>query len=423
MATWLTIIIISIIFSFLFSGIEIAYISANKLKIELDRKNNIFSARILSFFIRRPSDFVSTILLGNNIALVLYGMAMAILLEPVISLWLPAALRSDSIIMLLQTLISTLIILILAEFLPKTLFRLNPNRIMHFFALPLYVVYIVLFPLQILFVKLSELVIKRLFKVNFTQNAHHFGHVDLDHFLDGYEPTNEPQENITSEIQMIQNAIDFRNLKVRDCMIPRNEIAALEIDESIERLKETFITTGHSKVLIYRNTIDNIIGYVHSYDLFHNPSSIKPILINILITPETMMARDLLKMFIQSRKHAAVVVDEFGGTSGMITLEDLIEEIVGEINDEFDQEHFVEKILPDHEFLFSARLEIDYLNDKYKFQLPVAESYTTLAGLIIHHTENIPSIGEQIIIAPFTFTIILATETRIEQVRMKIESR
>lgn len=423
MATWITIIIISIIFSFLFSGIEIAYISANKLKIELDRKNNVFSARILSFFIRRPSDFVSTILLGNNIALVLYGMAMAIMLEPVFSALLPAALRSDSVIMLLQTLLSTLIILMLAEFLPKTLFRLNPNRIMHFFALPLYVVYIILFPIQILFVKFAEVIIKGIFKVKYTQNAHHFGHVDLDHFLDGYEPTDEPQENITSEIQMIQNAMDFRNLKIRDCMIPRNEITALEIDESIDRLKETFITTGHSKVLIYRNTIDNIIGYVHSYDLFHNPTSIKSILINILITPETMMARDLLKMFIQSRKHAAVVVDEFGGTSGMITLEDLIEEIVGDINDEFDQEHFIEKILPDNEFLFSARLEIDYLNDKYKFQLPVAESYTTLAGLIIDHAENIPSIGEEIIIEPFTFTIILATETRIEQVRMKIEPR
>lgn len=422
MGTWIIIVIITLILSFLFSGVEIAFISANKLKIELDRKNRIFSARILSFFVRRPSDFVSTILVGNNISLVLYGMAMAVLLEPPIYGILPASLRNDSVVMLLQTLISTLVILTLAEFLPKTLFRLNPNRIIQLFALPLYLLYILLYPVQILFVKLSEVLIRKIFRVSFVENAHHFGHVDLDHFLDGYEPAEEPQENITSEIQMIQNVIDFKNLKVRDCMIPRNEITALEVDDSIERLKEAFISTGHSKILIYRNTIDNIIGYVHSHDMFYHPENIKGILINILITPETMPARDLLKMFIQSRKHAAVVVDEFGGTSGMITLEDLIEEIVGEIDDEFDQEHFVEQVIAEHEYLFSGRLEIDYLNEKYKLQLPVDDAYTTLAGLIIHHQERIPDINDEIVIERFLFTIILATETRIEQVRLRIES-
>lgn len=418
MITWISIIVISVIFSFLFSGIEIAFISSNKLKIELDRKNKLTSGRILSFFTRHPSDFVSTILVGNNIALVLYGMAMAALLEPVLMNLLPGALRNDSVVMILQTLLSTLLILLLAEFLPKTLFRLNPDRIISIFALPLVVVYLLLYPIQVLFVKGSQLLIRWLFKIRFTENAHHFGHVDLDHFLDGYEPAEEEQENITSEIQMIQNVIDFKNLKVRDCMIPRNEITALAVNDNISELTDAFISTGHSKVLIYQDSIDNIIGYVHSYDLFRRPKSIRSILIPILISPETMPARDLLKQFIQSRKHAAVVLDEFGGTSGMITLEDLIEEIVGEIDDEFDKAHFVEKTLSEHEYQFSGRLEIDYLNDKYKLDLPVDDTYTTLAGFIIHHQESIPQVNEVIEIGSFRFTILEASETRIEQVRL-----
>ncbi len=420
MITWISIIIISIIFSFLFSGIEIAFISANKLKIELDRKNKLTSGRILSFFTRHPSDFVSTILVGNNIALVLYGMAMAALLEPFLLNLLPGALRNDSVVMILQTLVSTLIILLLAEFLPKTLFRLNPDRLISVFSMPLIIVFYLLYPLQFLFVKGSQLLIRWVFKIRFTENAHHFGHVDLDHFLDGYEPAEEAQENITSEIQMIQNVIDFKNLKVRDCMIPRNEITALAINDSLEELREAFISTGHSKVLIYQDTIDNIIGYVHSYDLFRRPKSIRSILITILICPETMPARDLLKQFIQSRKHAAVVLDEFGGTSGMITLEDLIEEIVGEIDDEFDKAHFVEKVISENEYQFSGRLEIDYLNEKYKLELPVDDSYSTLAGFIIHHQESIPRVNDLIEVGIFRFTILQASDTRIEQVRLSI---
>lgn len=423
MAIWITLIIVTLILSFWFSGIEIAFISANKLKIELDRKNQILSGRILTYFIKHPSDFVSTILVGNNISLVLYGMAMTALLEPWLADFLPASLRGGFFIMFSQTLIATLIILMLAEFLPKTLFRLNPNGLVQFFSVPLFIVYILLYPLQILFVKFSEFVLKYVFRIKFATHIQHFGQVDLNNFLNAYEPPDEKEEdNIISEIQMIQNAIDFRNLRLRECMIPRNEITALEVNDTIESLKEAFISTGHSKILVYKGSIDHVIGYVHSYDLFHIPTNIKSILIDILIVPETMQARDLLRMFIQSRKHAAVVVDEFGGTSGMLTLEDLLEEIVGEINDEFDREDHVEKVISESEFLFSGRLEIDYINDKYKLDLPTDESYTTLAGLIIHHKENIPAQREHIRIGNISCTVMQASSTRVEQVLLKIET-
>jgi CBS domain containing-hemolysin-like protein len=420
METWIILIIITLVLSFLFSGIEIAFISSNKLKIELDRKNNHLSGKILSFFINHPSDFVSTILVGNNISLVLYSMAMAALLEPWMMRNFPSPLQSSFFVMVTQTVVSTLIILILAEFLPKTLFRINPNRLITFFAVPLKFLYYLLLPLQFVFVKCSELVLKYIFRVNLVHTTYRFGSIDLNNFLNAYEPDETHEENISSEIQMIQNAIDFRNLRVRECMIPRNEITALEINDSMEELKKAFIETGHSKILIYRDTIDQIIGYVHSFDLFKNPKSIKSILMRILIVPETLAARELLRMFIQSRKHAAVVVDEFGGTSGMLTLEDILEEIVGEINDEFDKVAHFEKVISDHEYVFSARLEIDYLNDKYKLDLPDDESYTTLAGLIIHYHESIPAVGDSVKVGKFTFNIKEAGSTRIEVVQLTI---
>lgn len=420
MEVWIFIVAITLILSFFFSGLEIAFISANKLKIELDRKGNLLSGRILTYFIKHPSDFVSTILLGNNIALVLYGMAMAVILQPLINLVFNGNVESGFLIMVIQTVVSTFIILIFGEFIPKALFRINPNPVLKFFSSLLFLFYLLLYPLQYLFVKSSRLFCKYVLRVKFTEHHTSFGPIDLDNYLSEYSYNDVEEYDHSREIQMIQNAMDFRDLKVRECMIPRNEIAALEENDSIEQLKDAFIKFGHSKILIYRETIDNVIGYVHSYDMFHQPQSIRSVLKNILIAPETMPARDLLRLFIQSRRHAAVVVDEFGGTSGMLTLEDLLEEIVGEINDEFDQEVLVEKQVSKHEYLFSGRLEIDYLNEKYKLNLPEDEPYETLAGFIIHHHENIPAVNEHIVIERFEFIILQATETKIEQVRMKI---
>lgn len=420
MASWIILIFITLILSFFFSGMEIAFVSSNKLKIELDRKNGKISGHIMSYFNKHTSDFVSTILLGNNISLVLYGMAAAFLLESPLKRLLNDGFESDFLIMVIQTIISTLLILLIAEFLPKTLFRLNPNRILHFLSVPLYIIYIFLYPLQFIFVKLSEIIVKYIFRLKFKNPGYNFSLVDLDMFLREYTPANTEGYKHAHEIQMIQNTMDFRNLKVRECMIPRNEIVALEINDDLDTLREAYIKNGHSKILIYKETIDNIVGYTHSYDMFHNPIDIKSITKNILIVPETMPARELLRMFIQSRKHAAVVMDEFGGTSGMLTLEDLLEEIVGEINDEFDQEDLIEKKISDIEYIFSGRLEINYLNDKYHFKLPEDESYSTLAGLIIHKHENIPPVNECIVADPFKFIILQASETRIEQVMLKI---
>jgi putative hemolysin len=416
----IVIVIITLILSFFFSGTEIAFITSNKLKIELDRKGGKLSGRILTHFIKEPSDFVSVILLGNNIALVLYGMAMAAILQPMIIHLLAGQFGSPFLLLLIQTLISTLIILIIAEFVPKALFRINPNPVLSFLSVPLFLIYLLLYPVQFVFVKLSEILIKYIFRIKFSEHRQAFGPVDLDNYLREYSYSNIEENDHAHEIQMIQNAIDFRNLKIRECMMPRNEIVALEENDSVEQLKEAFISHGHSKILIYRGTIDHIVGYVHSFDMFHKPESIRSVMKPILIAPETMPARELLRTFIQFRKHAAVVVDEFGGTSGMLTLEDLLEEIVGEINDEFDQDDLVEKQITEHEFIFSGRLEIDYLNEKYKLNLPEDESYETLAGFIIHHHENIPPINELIMISPFEFTILQASETRIEQVKMKI---
>jgi putative hemolysin len=416
---WIVLVIVTFILSFFFSGTEIAFISSNKLKIELDNKGNKLSGRILSYFIKHSSDFVSTILLGNNIALVLYGMAMASILQYMINMFFPGQIESGFLIMVIQTLVSTFIILILAEFLPKALFRINPNPVLRVLSVPLFIVYLLIYPLQYIFVKVSEVLCNILFNVKIKDHKPTFGLIDLDNFLKEFSGHDFEENDHSHEILMIQNAMDFRNLKIRECMIPRNEIIALEENDSIEQLKEAFIIHGHSKILIYKGTIDNVIGYAHSYDMFHEPKSVQAISKNILIVPETMLARNLLRMFIQTRRHAAVVVDEFGGTSGMLTLEDLLEEIVGEINDEFDHEVLVEKVLSENEYIFSGRLEIDYLNEKYKLNIPEDESFETLAGFIIHHLEYIPPVNDLIVIEPFEFTILQATETRIEQVKLK----
>ncbi len=419
MDIWL--IITTLLLSAFFSGMEIAFISSNKLKIEVDKSKGMFSARILSDFTKTPSKFIGALLLGNNIALVIYGIAMAKLLEPVIINILPLHLSTEFVILIIQTIISTLIILLIAEFIPKALFRIYPNKILNFFAIPVKLFYLIFYPVIYVFIGFSEFVLKKLFRIKFTYEKYNFSPIDLDEYVKEFIPADDSESELNQEIQMFQNAIDFRNVKLRECMIPRTEIIALNENESIEILKQNFIDTGHSKILIYKESIDDIIGYTHSYDMFKNPTSIKSILKSVIIVPETMLANKVLSMMIQQHKSIAVVVDEFGGTSGMITMEDIIEEIFGEIEDEYDVEELIEKQTKNNEYIFSARLEIDYLNEKYKLNLPESDDYETLAGLMLLHYENIPKNGEQIIIGHFIFNILLASQTRIEQIHLKIK--
>ncbi|MDD2632724.1 MAG: hemolysin family protein [Bacteroidales bacterium] len=418
----LSIIIITLIFSAFFSGMEIAFVSSNRLKIEVDKNKGHFSARIISHFTRMPSRFIGALLLGNNVALVIYGIAMARILEPALQNLIPGYVMSETLMLIVQTLLATFLVLVVAEFTPKVLFRLNPNKILNVFALPAVVFYYLFYPLIYIYIGFSEWVLRNFIKIKFSRENLIFSVVDLDNYLKEFSPDYTRQEDVQQEIQMFQNAIEFRNIKLRECMIPRTEIVALEKNDTIDNLRQAFITSGHSKIPVYQQSVDDIIGYVHSADMFKNPQSIQSILRPIIVAPETMPANVVLSMFIQQSKSIAVVVDEFGGTSGIITMEDVIEEIFGEIDDEFDVEDLTEKKISDNEYIFSARLEIDYLNEKYQLDLPESEDYETLAGLIISHHQSIPALDDEIQFAPFTFIILEATEARIEKVKLIISN-
>ncbi len=416
MSIWLA-IIITLLLSAFFSGMEIAFVSSNKLKTELDKGKGSLSASILSRFNKNPSKLIGALLLGNNIALVIYGLAASDLLEPFLKAYLAEGLNSDSIVLLIQTLLATLVILVFAEFIPKVIFRINSNSMLNFFALPVTFFYYVFYPFIHFFLGISEFILRSFFNVRLQENQYVFSPIDLDNYVKEFSSENKREEAINQEIQMFQNAMEFRGVKIRECMIPRTEIVAMEENESMELLKKKFIETGLSRILIYNETVDNIIGFVHSYDIFSNPRHIKPILKPIIIVPETMLANKVLTMFIQQHRSVALVVDEFGGTSGMATMEDIIEEIFGEIEDEYDVEELTDKQLNESTFIFSARLEIDYLNEKYKLDLPVSEDYETLAGLIIKHHESIPGLGQEIFFVNFKCVILEASETRIETVK------
>ncbi len=417
MDKFIIIAITTIISSAFFSGMEIAFITANKLKIELDKKNRLFSGKVLSRFKDNPADFISTMLLGNTISLVIYGITMAHIIGPYIKDLLPDSIHSDFIVLIIQTIVSTLLILFVAEFAPKVFFRINPNKILRIFIFPLFVLYYLLFPIQFIFVEISEFILQYIFRIKFNDEKYEFSAADLNHYVREYSISESENEKHLPEIKMFQNAIDFSFTKVRECMIPRNEIVAVDENDTIEELISKFVNSGHSKILVYRQHIDNIIGYVHSFDMFDKPQSIKSIKKPVLIVPQSILAKEILKMFIVQHKSIAVVVDEFGGTSGMVSIEDLIEEITGEINDEFDNPELIEKQISENEFIFSGRLEIDYLNNKYKLNIPENPEYETLAGFIIFYLERFPEQRETIIIPPFDITIIKATNNRIEQIR------
>ena len=395
---------------------EIAFVSANKLKLELDGKQGNFMSKIISSFVKKPSRFIGTMLVGNNIALVIYGIVMARILEPKILLFT----QNEGLVLIIQTIVSTILILITAEFLPKTLFRINPNSLLRVFAFPLLLTYWLLLLPMLLIIGISEFLIK-LFSRNLSNEKElNFGRIDLEHYIrEGTENSSE-QEEVEHEVQIFQNALDFSKVKARECMIPRTEIIAMNVEESIEKLRDKFVETGLSKILIYRDNIDNIIGYTHSFELFKKPKNIKSILLPVPIIAMSMPANEILEVLIEQRKSIALVVDEFGGTSGILTIEDVIEEIFGEIEDEHDKEELIERQIEDGEYLLAARLEVDYLNDTYNLELPESEAYETLGGLVIDRHESIPSVGEQIRIDQFVFTVKKVYENKIDLIHLKV---
>jgi CBS domain containing-hemolysin-like protein len=413
------IIIISILFSAFFSGMEIAFISSNKMSLEVDKQKGNLTASLLNIFSTNPEQYIATMLVGNNISLVIYGLAFARILEPKIGQFV----NSEFLVLLLQIIISTLVILMTGEFLPKTIFRLNANGFLRFFAFPVLLFYILLYPVANFSMFISKKIIKYIFKKDLGPETEKtiFSKIDLDHYVN--QSDNNFKDDDTeeeTEIELFKNALDFSKVKVRDCMVPRTEIEALDLNSSIEELRMRFIESGFSKILIFDDSIDNIIGYVHSSQMFKNPSSIKSVTNMISLVPETMSASNLLNSFTQKHKTIAVVVDEFGGTSGLVTTEDILEEIFGEIQDEHDIDELIVKKLKEGKWILSARHEITFLNGKYHFNLPENAEYDTIAGLILNQHESIPKINSIIYIDNFEFRILKASETRIELVLMKI---
>ncbi|MEM6643200.1 MAG: hemolysin family protein [Bacteroidota bacterium] len=410
------IIILCLLFSAFFSGMEIAFVSADKLHIEVLRKKGSLSGRILALFSGNQSQFLATMLVGNNIALVLYGIFMAGVLEPFVIQLLPEVLSTDVMILVVQSLLSTILVLITAEFLPKSLFMINPDLSLGIFSVPMGVLYVVMFPFVWLIVKVSALFIS-IAGYKLSDEKPVFGLTDLNNYIKSNILTPEDEKEAEIDAKIFNNAIEFKTVKVRECMIPRTEIEAVEQNDSIETLSKLFDQTGHSKIVIYRETIDEVIGYCHALELFKKPANIKSILTPILIVPETMLANELLIQFITERKSIAVVVDEYGGTSGLVSIEDVIEEIFGEIKDEHDDKSLTEQRIDDRNYIFSARHEIDYLNDQYQLDLPEGE-YDTLGGLIFEFHEDIPEVNEVIEISPFIFTIYTMEENRIDTVKL-----
>ncbi len=418
MTTEIVIILISLICSAFFSGLEIAFISANKLKIELDSKQGHLNARILSYFSARAPKFIGTMLLGNNVALVVYGIWMAKLLQPTIVSWVG---NSEGLILLIQTVLSTLLVLITAEFLPKTVFRINPNRILRFFAIPLIIIYFLFWIFVFFTIGLSELLISIFIKNNVDTDKVAFGKVDLDDYLSDIAERATEKDELDHEVHLFQNALNFSKVKARDCMVPRNEIVCVDIDSEVEELKKLFVETGLSKILVYRDSIDNIIGYIHSFELLKQPESIKSILLPVNIVPETITVDKALNDLQESNRSISVVVDEFGGTSGMVTTEDIMEEIFGEIEDEHDSEEPILEENEDGSFDFSARTEIDYINEHFKLKIPESEEYETLAGYIINGIEDLPDQGDVIELDHFVITILEVSENRIVTVNIRYD--
>lgn len=409
------VIIISLLCSAFFSGTEIAFSSASKFRLQLSSRTPSVTSRLISWFNRMPSLFLGALLIGNNIALVIYGIAMANLLEPAILQWHPGAGALE--LLLIQTILSTLLVLLVGEFIPKLIFRINPHGILQAAALPLGIVFVVLYPFVLFTIFLAKAILRIIFRTRIEESQPVFSRVDLEHFIAEQQQLGTDPSDLNTEL--FQNALYLIQVKVKECMVPRTEIKAMDIEEGMDTLKQLFIDTRMSRILIYRNSIDNILGYVHHHDLLKKPKDIASIIFPMPVIPETMPATDVLNLFTRESRNIAWVVDEFGGTAGIVTMEDILEEIFGEIEDEHDKIEFVERQLSDNEYIFSGRLEVDYLNETYGLQLPEGE-YETLGGLIIEHTGAIPKIRERVVIDHFEFIILFSSATKIDTVKLKI---
>ena len=420
------IVVVSLLFSAFFEGMEIAYVSSNKISIEIEKKNNSFSSKILSKLTSNPSKFIVSMLIGTNLALVVYGYFMGDILMgifkelskfnfPILEVLL------NDFNLLLQTIISTIIILMTAQFLPKVFFQIYSFKFLKFFSIPAYFFYLCFYYISDFVLWITNLILKVFFKTQGDKVQLVFSKDDLGNYIDEQIDASSEDQPIDSEVQIFQNALDFSDSKARDIMVPRIELYSLEIHDYISKLTEMFVSTGFTKILIYKNTIDDIIGYVHSHDLFKNPKTIKSMLLPVEFVPESILIKDLLSILTKKRKSIAIVLDEYGGTSGMITVEDIVEELFGEIDDEFDISDLIEIELETGYYNFSARLEVDYLNEQYNLYLPLSEDYGTLGGLIVNHTQEIPKLGEEVVINNCLFKIIDVSETKINTVSLTIK--
>jgi len=414
----IAIIVVCLLLSAFFSGMEIAYISSNKVYLSIEKRQHNFAAKLLNKLTEKPSQFITSLLVGNNVVLVIYGFYSGDLIMK----WLENYfLLTNFSSLLLQTLISTILILVTAEFLPKVFFQIYANQAIKFFVFPTYIFFQLLYWPSKFIIWISDFILKFFFKSNGDQVQEYFSKIELGNYITEQMNNVSDENEIDTEIQFFQNALEFSNLKARDIMTPRTELWGLDILDSVSDLKETFVKTGYSKLLVYQDTIDDILGYVHSFELFKKPKNIKSITIPVEYIPETIYIKDALDLLTKKRKSIAVVIDEYGGTSGIITIEDIIEELFGEIEDEHDlEENLIEERLSETSFLFSARLDVEYLNEKYDLQIATSDSYSTLGGFIVDHTKEIPQNEERILIDNFEFTVHSASKNKIELVRFSI---
>jgi putative hemolysin len=409
-------ILISLLLSAFFSGVELAFVSANKLKIEMDRKQGLFSGQILTFFAAKNSRFFAVLRLGNIASLTAFALVLAHGIRLAINPYIPYNLAA----LILQIIITALLVFIAVQFLPKAFFRINPNRKLQFLVVPILISYALLVIPALIIMGLSQIAL-RLVGVRTKMDHNKLAPVDLDHFMHDFSEHTAVKNDLENEIEILKNALDFSKVKAKDCLIPRTEIEAVDIDDSIDELHKRFIETGYSKILIFNETIDNIIGYVHAFELFRKPSSIRGILLPVFIVPESVLVKDLLPQFTKNKRSVALVVDEFGGTAGILTIEDIIEEIFGEIDDEHDVDEEVEKKLDETTYLFAGRLEIDYLNKEYDLNIEESDDYETLAGFVIHHLESIPAPNTIFETDQFVITVVAVSEAKIDLIKVRVK--